>query len=335
MAYPDPPTTPPIPQRGDRATFSGRVDAFLIWVAAIIPWLQGYIADFTATLTTLAAGGANSFSYRFDTATGVADPGPGFLRLNASPQNTASRLIIDPLDRNSVDISSVLNSITASTSSIKGSVRLQKVNDPTAWMLFDITGFTVATGFYNLTLALRAASSASPFAANDGIIIFTERNGDRGDSAAAGTYAKFSDRKVTGLGGGAAVSGVQDRALNSADFNEIAGSSLNSNAVTIPAGTYEFEARAPAFAGAGTRLQLLNATDGVVIAHGGSHNFGSSYGGDGELTVSGKFSISSPKAIKLQHYVQSASGSDSALGYAANQSGVMERYAELTFRKTA
>lgn len=334
MAYPDPPTTPPIPQRGDRATFSSRVDAFLTWVAAIIPWLQGFVADFLATLTTLAAGGANSFSYRFDTATGVADPGPGFLRLNASPQNTATRLLIDALDRNAVDISAVLNAITASTSSIKGSVRLQKVNDPTAWMLFDITGFTAATGFYNLTLALRAASSASPFAAGDGIAVFTERNGDRGDSAAAGAYAKFSDRKATNTNGGNAVTGLQDRALNAVDTNEITGAVLSANIVTLPAGTYEFSARAPSLGGGGVRIQLVNSTDNTIIAYGSSQNLGNSSPVTVDLTVSGKFSITSPKGVKLQQYVSSPA-SVGGLGLPTNQSGVLELYSELLIRKTA
>lgn len=304
MAYPDPPTTPPVPQRGDRATFSGRVDAFLTWVAAIIPWLQGYIADFMATLTTLAAGGANSFSYRFSTDTAVADPGPGFLRLNSATQNSASRLIIDPLDRNAVDISSVLNQITASTSSIKGSVRLQKLNDPTAWMLFDITGFTAATGFYNLTLALRAASSASPFSANDSIVVFTERNGDRGDNAGANNYAKFSERKAPNNNGGTNVSGYQDRVLNTVDTNDIPGAGISLNTITLPAGTYQVEASAPAYGIGVNRAYLYNISDGInqIIGSAETALGSSSAINQTRSVLSGKFTITSPKQFKLRHF---------------------------------
>lgn len=337
MAYPDPPTTPPVPQRGDRATFSGRVDAFLTWVAAIIPWLQGYIADFMATLTTLAAGGANSFSYRFDTATSVADPGPGFLRLNASPQNTASRLIIDPLDRSGIDISSVLNSITTSTSSIKGSVRLQKVNEPASWMLFDITGFTSASGFYNLTLAFRASSSDSPFSANDGIVMFTERNGDRGENAGQ-SIAKFSERKATGLGGGANVAGNQDRILNTTEYNDIAGASLGTNQFTLPAGSYEIDARCPTRNTGESRITLLNVTDSTAAIQGGNALAPVDQGTQVDVVLSGKIVITSPKKFKIQQYTRAAHSTGInglELGYPTSIAGTMEIYSEIKIRKVA
>jgi len=338
MAYPDPPTTPPVPQRGDRETFSARVDAFLTWVAAIIPWLQGFVADFLATLSTLAAGGANSFSYRFSTDTSVADPGPGFLRLNSATQNAASRLIIDPLDRNSVDISAVLNQITASTSSIKGSVRLQKVGDPTAWMLFDITGFTAATGFYNLTLSLRASSSPSPFSGNDNILVFTERNGDRGDNSSVSASSKFSDRKPFNIGGGSNVAGLNARTFNTIDFNDIPNLSMSNNTFLIPTGSYEVLARSPASSIGAHRLQLFNVTDASIQLR-GSNSFSqlaSSNKFQTEASLTGKFTITSPKTFRLEHYTafaETGTPLNVALGYPVSVTGEMEVYSEVIFRK--
>lgn len=329
MAYPDPPTTPPIPQRGDRATFSSRVDAFLTWVAAIIPWLQGFIADFKANLTALAAGGANSFNYRFDAATAVADPGQGFFRLNSSSQSSASRWVIDSLDRSGVDISSALAAIASATSSIKGTVRLQRLNDPTAWLLFDITGFTVATGYYNFTLAPRAASSTTPFAAGDSIMVFVERNGDRGDSGSTG-YAQFSDMKAAGTPGGSSVTGLQDRVLNTANFNDISGAVLSVNAVTIPAGSYEVEISAPAYNTGNHYLQLFNVTDNVVVKYGPMVNVVT----EERAILKFKFSITSPKAFKVQHYTYSST-STNGLGLGNALSPNLNIYTELIFRKTA
>lgn len=179
MAYPDPPTTPPIPQRGDRATFSSRVDAFLMWVAAIIPWLQGYIENFRSSLTMLAAGGANSFSYIFDSTTSDADPGPGRLRLNSSTQNSANVIRIDDIASGGVDVSGVITSLMNGTSSIKGSIRLQKLNEPNSWLLFDVSSGS-GSGYRNISVIPRASSSTSPFLNGDTIIVSLERNGDSG-----------------------------------------------------------------------------------------------------------------------------------------------------------
>lgn len=182
MAYPDPPVTPPVPQRGDRTTFSNRVDAFLTWVAAIIPWLQGFVADTKASLSSLAAGGANSFIYTFDASTADSDPGPGKLRLGSASQSASTVLRIDDLAGGNVSIVQFLASITSGTSSVKGAVRIQKVNDPSAWALFDITAVS-GTGYKNLTVIPRASTGASPFVAGDMLSLFFDRNGD---SAAAG-----------------------------------------------------------------------------------------------------------------------------------------------------
>lgn len=329
MAYPDPPVTPPVPQRGDRGTFSGRVDAFLTWVAAIIPWLQGFIEDFKSNLTTLAVGGANSFSYRFDSSTTVSDPGQGFFRLNSTTQNAASRLIIDPLDRSGVDLNSVLSAITSVTSSIKGSIRLQKLNDPTAWLLFDITGFTVSSGFYNFTLAPRASSSPSPFVLNDSVMVFPERNGDRGDSGSTG-YAQFSDMKPAGQDGGASVAGVQDRSLNTINVNDIVGSSLSANAFTLPAGSYEIQATAPAYNTGKHMLYLLNVTDATIIKYGAMVNVVT----EERAILFFKITITSPKVFKLQHNTFSSTAVN-GLGLQGAVSPNMNIYSEVIVRKTA
>lgn len=179
MAYPPPPTTPPVPQRGDRATFSSRVDAFLTWIASIIPWLQGFVADTKASLSTLAAGGANSFSYVFDSATADTDPGPGKLRIGSATQNTATVIRIDDLTADNVSIASFLAGLISGNSSIKGALRIQKVNDPSAWILYDITA-SAGTGYKNLTVIPRASTGATPFSNGDQLSLFFDRNGDSG-----------------------------------------------------------------------------------------------------------------------------------------------------------
>lgn len=180
---------PPAPQRGDRATFSQRVDAFLLWLTGIIPQLNSFISS----ITTLAAGGANSFSYTFDTSTADADPGTGKLRLGSAPQNGAVVMRIDNAAGSGGDISGFLASLAAGTSNVKGSVRLQRVNDVSAWLLFDVTAVATPSGYANLTLTPRAGSSASPFANNDTLMVFFDKQGDRGTSGGTPTSQEIRD----------------------------------------------------------------------------------------------------------------------------------------------
>lgn len=202
---------PPAPQRGDRATFSPRVDAFLLWLTGLIPQLN----TFLSSITTLAAGGANSFSYTFDSTTTDADPGAGKLRLGSAAQNGAVVMRIDTTAGNGGDITAFLTSFAAGTSNVKGSVRLQKVNDVTAYLLFDVTAVASPTGYRNLTLVPRTSSAASPFVNNDTLMVFFDKNGDKGDGGNTPTAQQMRDAIGTlpiENGGTAATTAAQARA---------------------------------------------------------------------------------------------------------------------------
>lgn len=193
-------TPPPsAPQRGDRTTFASRVDAFLTWLVALVPQLE----TFVASLSARDLGGANTFVYTFDAATADADPGNGRLRLGGSPQNTSSVLRLDGLGAAGVDMSSLLTALGAVTSNNKGTVRLQKVSDPGVWMILDVSSVAAASGYFNLTAAVRSASSPSPFANNDSVAVFVDRNGDKGDSGGTPTSQQIRDAVgVMGLANG-------------------------------------------------------------------------------------------------------------------------------------
>lgn len=196
-------TPPPqAPQRGDRVTFSGRVDAFLSWLTNLIPQLNSFIANLNAR----DLGGANTFVYTFDTATADADPGPGKMRLDNAVQNAANVIRLDGVGLGNADVSGVLTALAAVTSNTKGSIRLQRVNDPNAWLLYDVTGVTggADVGAYrNLAVIARASSGVAPFASGDSIAVFITRNGDRGDSGGTPTAQQIRDAVGTlGLANG-------------------------------------------------------------------------------------------------------------------------------------
>lgn len=331
MAYPDPPITPPIPQRGDRATFSNRVDAFLTWVAAVIPWMQGFVADLFSSITSLAAGGANSFSYKFKSGITDVDPGAGFFGFNTEVQSAATAIRIDPLANAGIDISLVLNELIANTNAIKGSIRLQALNRPNDWLLFDVTGSIAKTGYYSLVVVLRAGATGSPFTATDNVMLFAERSGPKGENGTVG-YIKVSDKKGTGVSGGTSIQGVQDRTLNTIEFNDISGASLTNDTVVLPAGSYEVYVRAPVQGGSGCRSILANITDTTVI------NGNSDFAGTGVVAnciLNNKFTITAAKSFKVRTYMQTAIANN-GLGISTGQpGGNLEVYSELIFRKVS
>lgn len=144
-------------------------------------------------------------------------------------------------------------------------------------------------------------------------------------------YMHVREQQASGTNGGTSTSGVTHvRTLNTVvGTNTIAGASLASNAVTLPAGTYEFSASAPCYAGDMHKLALYNQTDAADIMVGVSASI---TGGSTTLAVcSGKFTLTAQKAVQLRHYI--ATGA-SPLGLGkATANGQVEVYATLELRK--
>lgn len=209
MAFTSP---PPAPQRGDRATFSSRTDAFLIWLVNLV----GQLNSFLSSITTLAAGGANSFSFTFDTAIGDNDPGTGKMRLGSAAQNGSVVMRLDVQAATGGDITGFMSALQAGTSNVKGSVRLQKVADVSSWLLFDITGITNLGGYFNVNLVPRASSMISPFGKDETVMAFFDIRGDKGDGGNTPTQAEM--RAAIGTlpieNGGTAASTLQQARIN-------------------------------------------------------------------------------------------------------------------------
>ena len=136
-----------------------------------------------ATMSATAAGGAYSFPYVFDSSTADSDPGVGRLRLSNGNQTAAALLRIDNQIVGGVDISPVFADLGAVTSAKKGSIRLVKQSDPSKWITFDVTAVATPTGYRNLSVVSRVSSGINPFANGDALLVFIERNGDKGEDA--------------------------------------------------------------------------------------------------------------------------------------------------------
>lgn len=139
------------------------------------------LAAFNAAL----AGGAYALPYVFDSATADSDPGAGKLRLSNATQNAATVMRLD-LTAGGQDCTALLDTMASSTSAVKGSIRLMKQGDMNRWMTFDVTARAAPSGYRNLFLVCTGSSSANPFAAGDALMLFYQRNGDKGETGFTG-----------------------------------------------------------------------------------------------------------------------------------------------------
>ncbi len=132
------------------------------------------------------AGGAITIGYTFSTTTTNSDPGGGNLRLNAGTQNAATAIYLDLLAADTTDWTTVLDSLDDSTSTLKGHLRLFNRTDDSKWILFTLSAVVSHSGYRELTVAVVAASTASPFSNADGVLLAFDQTGNTGATGATG-----------------------------------------------------------------------------------------------------------------------------------------------------
>lgn len=143
-------------------------------------------------------------------------------------------------------------------------------------------------------------------------------------------YLHVIDQKASGVTGGALVAGAfAIRELNTlVGSNTITGSSLGSNQIILPAGTYEVDGWFSFQNANGGQSHIYNVTDSVVLLPGGNIDNG---GGNARGSINGRFTLSSTKTIAMRTYSQA--GSPTA-GLAIT-SGQPEVYTSIRIKKVA
>ena len=139
------------------------------------------------------------------------------------------------------------------------------------------------------------------------------------------------DEKTAGTEGGSSVAGNQVRTLNTVVRNTIAGASLASNQITLPAGTYTINARSPAYKSNRHRVRLVNVTDSVVLLRGSSEHTGATDNVSTDSCIVGVFTLGATNALNLTHYIL-----DAAATYGLGLSGgdtFVDVYAEAYITK--
>ncbi len=133
-------------------------------------------------------------------------------------------------------------------------------------------------------------------------------------------YMLLKDEKTSGTHGGSSAVGIQTRVLNTVSANTIAGASLASNQVTLPAGTYRIHGKAPAFVNS-TKGFLYNVTDAAnaIIGYNFNGIGGSASDQDqSDAFIDGRITIASTKVFEFRQYCSEVTASD-GLGASCSQ----------------
>jgi hypothetical protein len=139
---------------------------------------NGDKGDTGLTGTTGTHGGGIAIPYTFSTTTTDSDPGAGTLRLNNATQNASTVIRADLAASDAADWTGALDTLDASTSTVKGQIRLSKVGDGSKYIEFNLTARASPSGYRNLTVAVIGYSSANPFSNGDAVVLTFSRTGD-------------------------------------------------------------------------------------------------------------------------------------------------------------
>jgi hypothetical protein len=145
--------------------------------------------------------------------------------------------------------------------------------------------------------------------------------------------AMFNETQTSGTNGGGSSSAWTKRTLNTTVVNEISGCSIASSVITLPAGTYDIWAIAPAYVAAEFKIKLRNTTAGTDDIIGSSER-NAVGGGTGTIsTLQGRVVITGNTNFELQMYVVTAAAT---VGFGvASGLGVSEIYSQIKIEKVA
>lgn len=142
------------------------------------------------------------------------------------------------------------------------------------------------------------------------------------------------EEQVTGTNGGTSTADAWTaRVLNTVKFNNISGSSLASNQVTIPAGTYYYQGSSPMRRTDDLKLRLRDVTNSVTLDL--SPNLYSNSSATYEQArheFSGTFVVAGEIDLEFQYWAN-VSSATTGLGEANNIDSTAEVYSELKLWK--
>lgn len=131
-----------------------------------------------------ADGTSAGLKYTYSTTTTAADPGAGFLRLNNATISSVTALYISETDGDANAIGAFLATWDDSTNTIKGTITIRSVADPTVFAVFNATAL-VDNGAWD-TITITHLTSGGTWTNAMAVTVEFARAGDVGATGATG-----------------------------------------------------------------------------------------------------------------------------------------------------
>jgi hypothetical protein len=150
--------------------------------------------------------------------------------------------------------------------------------------------------------------------------------------APTGGIAIFNETQSSATSGGTFSSGSWvKRTLNTTVVNTISGASLASSVITLPAGTYEVHASAPAFDVDRHVMRIRDTTNTTTLARGNPMYASATHDVSNQSIAMGHFTLAGSADIEVQHRCQTGKAGN-GLGVEGNF-GDNEVYTRITIRE--
>ena len=147
--------------------------------------------------------------------------------------------------------------------------------------------------------------------------------------------AIFNETQASGTNGGASIAATwTKRVLNTTNINNIAGASIASSVITLPAGTYLVNGSSPFYRVNTAKIRLQNTTDATTTILGTSEFAVPAYEGYCRSNLTGLFTITASKNFEMQYYAQTVRATD-GLGVPTSAASISEVYSVIQITRVA
>lgn len=140
----------------------------------------------TGATGRLGYGAAAQIPYTFSTTTTDADPGSGNIRFNSGTSASVTAMYLDLVGSDGNTYTTLIDALDDSTSTHKGYLRLELASDPTQFFIYNVTGWTTASGYRKLTVSLVQNFAIGVFNNGEAIVLTFSRTGDAGPTGPTG-----------------------------------------------------------------------------------------------------------------------------------------------------
>ena len=113
----------------------------------------------------------NPLAYYFSTETGAADPTVGRIRLNASPQDTATTIRISQTNARLVDVAPWLDVMAGSSTTPLGVVTLSDAINPGRAIRFDLSTMADQGAYWDLGVSVIESTHDDPFVEGEAVVL--------------------------------------------------------------------------------------------------------------------------------------------------------------------